>query len=160
MRWYREKTYYVLESLWREHSIQIGNSQCIKKTFISIQVLWKVFKFRRAFSWDLDSYLSWTLHYALCKMLNFTDFSSESLIILWKKNQNHSLCYRRWNFIKLEHSYRHRWFKEDNEQLIPLQLGERISMASAGLLKITKVIIVGSKNSYILSLYPVWWTTN
>lgn len=31
------------------------------------------------------------------------------------------------------------WFKEENEQLIPLQLSERITMVSAGLLKITKV---------------------
>lgn len=34
------------------------------------------------------------------------------------------------------------WFKEENEQLIPLQLSERISMASAGLLKITKVCCI------------------
>lgn len=32
-----------------------------------------------------------------------------------------------------------RWFKEENEQLLPLQLSERITMVSAGLLKITKV---------------------
>ncbi|XP_055315262.1 cell adhesion molecule Dscam2 isoform X3 [Sitodiplosis mosellana] len=32
----------------------------------------------------------------------------------------------------------YRWFKEENEQLTPLQLSERISMASAGLLKISK----------------------
>jgi len=32
-----------------------------------------------------------------------------------------------------------RWFKEENEQLLPLQLSERITIVSAGLLKITKV---------------------
>ncbi|XP_037045508.1 Down syndrome cell adhesion molecule-like protein Dscam2 isoform X1 [Bradysia coprophila] len=32
----------------------------------------------------------------------------------------------------------YRWFKEENEQLLPLQLSERITMVSAGLLKITK----------------------
>lgn len=32
-----------------------------------------------------------------------------------------------------------RWFKEENEQLLPLQLSERIIMVSAGLLKLTKV---------------------
>ncbi|XP_031619714.1 Down syndrome cell adhesion molecule-like protein Dscam2 isoform X2 [Contarinia nasturtii] len=32
----------------------------------------------------------------------------------------------------------YRWFKEENEQLIPVQLSERISMVSAGLLKIAK----------------------
>lgn len=31
------------------------------------------------------------------------------------------------------------WFKEENEQLLPLQLSERITIVSAGLLKITKV---------------------
>ncbi|XP_022215405.2 Down syndrome cell adhesion molecule-like protein Dscam2 isoform X3 [Drosophila obscura] len=32
----------------------------------------------------------------------------------------------------------YRWFKEENEQLLPLQLSERITIVSAGLLKITK----------------------
>ncbi|XP_055380718.1 cell adhesion molecule Dscam2 isoform X2 [Condylostylus longicornis] len=32
----------------------------------------------------------------------------------------------------------YRWFKEDHEQLLPLQLSERITMISAGLLKIMK----------------------
>lgn len=33
----------------------------------------------------------------------------------------------------------YRWFKEENEQLLPLQMSDRISMISAGLLKLTKV---------------------
>ncbi|XP_058987901.1 cell adhesion molecule Dscam2 [Musca domestica] len=32
----------------------------------------------------------------------------------------------------------YRWFKEENEQLLPLQLSDRISIVSAGLLKISK----------------------
>lgn len=48
-------------------------------------------------------------------------------------------CWRAMLFINTTTPMGHRWFKEENEQLIPLQLSERISMASAGLLKITKV---------------------
>lgn len=35
-----------------------------------------------------------------------------------------------------------RWFKEENEQLLPLQLSDRITIVSAGLLKISKVSII------------------
>lgn len=48
---------------------------------------------------------------------------------------------RRWqNIICTNNS----WFKEENEQLIPLQLSERITMVSVGLLKITKVRVANT----------------
>lgn len=43
-----------------------------------------------------------------------------------------------------------RWFKEENEQLLPLQLNERITIVSAGLLKILKV-----SNRHTNILYPI-----
>lgn len=44
---------------------------------------------------------------------------------------------------KKKKSTLYRWFKEENEQLLPLQLNDRITMVSAGLLKVTKVCIYG-----------------